>query len=258
MFATSLLVESLSMLVTPMSEQMILLEVRDLFSRRCEEVSRYFDFLVNIDSSRATAIARFSAETGESLMIYEEVISRELIKTMRANGYLLLYNLVESTMTNAVDAIHKCFLHDECGFDELTNEIKAIVLLNFKKALSSGGQHILDHDHPIQRSIVELGYDKKKLFSGNLDAKEIKETAERYGFRIAHHDLALSRGGARLLKVKEKRNELAHGRISFEDCGHETSLDELVEISKETEIYLGAVLSGIEDYIAQRSYRSAI
>lgn len=241
-----------------MSDPIIIFEVRDLFLRRCEEVNRYFDFLVKIDETKATALARFDVVSGESLVIFENIVSRELIKTMRANGYLLLYNLVESTMTNAIDAIHKCFLHDECIFDDLTSELKKIVLFNFKKTLSNDGRHVLAHDHPIQRSITELGYDKKKLFSGNLDAREIKDTAERYGFQIARHDQALSRDGSRLLKIKEKRNELAHGRISFEDCGHDISLDELVAISRETEVYLDAVLRGVEDYIERRLYLNAV
>lgn len=241
-----------------MTDRFILLEVRQLFEQRSEEVSRYFDFLKKIDASRATALARYDDQSGESLIVYEVVISRELIKTMRANGYLLLYNLVESTMTNAVDAIHRCFLQEDCCFDELTAELKKIVLFNFRKAINGDGRKIIEAGHPIHRSMMEFGYDKKKLFSGNLDAREIRSTAERYGFKIAEHDHSLSRGGTRLLKVKEKRNELAHGHVSFEDCGHETSLEELIEISAETQVYLNAVLEGIEDYINQRSYFQAV
>ena len=240
--------------MAPTSDSLALLEVRELFSKRCDEVRRYLDFVFCLTEHRATGIVRY--EPGSEIpVVVDGVINRELIKTMRANGYLLLYNLVESTMTNAIDAIHRCLLSDECSFDELTEAVKRIVLLNFKKAISGDGKYVLESNHPIHRSIVELGYDKKKLFSGNIDAREIRETAERYGFQVANHDLSLSRDGARLLKIKEKRNELAHGRVSFEDCGHDTSLDELMAISKETEIYLDAVLAGIEAYITQRSYR---
>jgi hypothetical protein len=238
-----------------MSDEAIIYEVHELFSTRCSEVKRYFDFLVAIEESRASALARCNVETGEALIIFDEIISRELVKTMRANGYLLLYNLVESTMTNAVDAIHRCLIANQCEFDQLTEEVKKIVLSNFKKALSKSGSKVLEHNHPIQRSIKELGYDKMSLFSGNLDARIIKDTAESYGFQIAEHDHRLSRNGSRLLDIKTKRNELAHGRVSFEECGHETSLDALVGISKETQLYLAAVLKGIEDYVLNFRYK---
>ena len=50
------------------------------------------------------------------------------------------------------------------------------------------------------------------------------------------------------------RNELAHGLVSFEDCGHNTAHDELVTIAGETIRYLEAVLEGIEQYVEQKLY----
>lgn len=239
-----------------MSINSILFEIRDMFDQRCEEVKRYFEFLSNVEHAKANTIAKYNAASGESIVYYSETISRELIKTLRANGYLLLYNLVESTLTNAIDGIHRSFLQDnECDFDRLRDEIKKIVLSNFKKAIGrdeySRGEY---QTHPIARSVMEWGYDKKSLFSGNLDGRTIKKEADRYGFSIAEHDLSATRDGARLLVVKTKRNELAHGQISFEECGQEISLDELMAISEETTIYLDAVLRGVEDYVESKAY----
>lgn len=239
-----------------MTPNELLFEVRELFQKRSDEVDRYFQFLSSIASFRATSLARTDAVgDGTELMILPDVISRELVKTLRANGYLLLYNLVESTMTNAVDAIHRCFEEEECDFGLLSGALKKIVLENFKHVIGHGSSEVLEATHPIQISVTKLGYNKEKLFSGNLDAREIRRTATRYGFTIAGHDTAVSRDGAGLKAIKDTRNSLAHGKISFEECGHDTSLDGLMAISAETKVYLDAVLRGIEQFVNERSYR---
>jgi hypothetical protein len=232
---------------------LLFVEVRDLFKRRSDEISRYLNFLSVLTNSKANCLAKKDAG-GTSTIVDTYEIDRELVKTLRANGYLLLYNLVEATMTNAVDAIHRSVSAETVGFDELRGELKAIVLKHFRRAISNNNAKVLESTHPIQRAIIELGYDKKELFSGNVDAKLIRETATNYGFTIAAHDTAITRDGARLLQIKTKRNELAHGLISFEDCGHDISQDELTAIANETIAYLDAVLQGVHDYIQNKSY----
>jgi hypothetical protein len=153
-----------------------------------------------------------------------------------------------------VDAIHRSVDSDSVGFDDLSDEIKQIVLQNFRRVLRQSDVTLIDGKLPLHRAIIALGYDKKELFSGNVDARLIRETAAKYGFSVATHDTTLTRNGARLLEVKTKRNELAHGQISFEECGHNTAHDELIAIATETINYLEAVLSGVEQYVHERSY----
>jgi hypothetical protein len=214
--------------------------------------------LASVEDHRANAIARLDP-SGEHEVFDQEVIPRELVKTFRANGYLLLYNLVESTMTGAIDAIHRSFLGDaDCRYDNLSSALKKIVLSNFKKAIGNRAYASEAHAlHPIERAVLEWGYDKEGLFSGNLDARAIRDEAARYGFSIVQTDWQNTRHGERLLNVKNKRNELAHGKVSFEDCGHEISRDELVDISNETIAYLDSVLQGVELYLNDKKYLNA-
>lgn len=229
-----------------------LADVRDLFARRTEEVLRYFDFLTAVTDNKADLLGVLQSD--QSMAKVENfVLSRDLVKTFRANGYLLLYNLVESTMTNAIDAIHQIFQAENLSFDDLRLEVQQLILKNFRAAALDENM-FSNRPHPIQIAMVRMGYDKMNLFSGNVDARSIRETAKIYGFGIAEHDTSVSRDGRRLLDVKTKRNQLAHGKISFEDCGHETSHDELIAIANETIAYLKAVLEGIEAYVTQRAY----
>ncbi|MCE5181520.1 MAG: hypothetical protein LLG15_06960 [Betaproteobacteria bacterium] len=227
-------------------------DVRDLFFRRTEEVLRYFEFLTAVTDNKANLLGVLQPD--QSMTKVENfVLSRDLVKTLRANGYLLLYNLVESTMTNAIDGIHQIFHSGNLSFDDLRAEVQQVILKDFRAA-SLDVNMISNRSHPIQIAMLRMGYNKMSLFSGNVDARSIRDTAKIYGFDIAEHDTSVSRDGRRLLNVKEKRNQLAHGKISFEDCGHETSHDELIAIANETIAYLKAVLGGIEAYVTQRAY----
>lgn len=232
----------------------ILVEVRDLFDRRRNEVDRYLEFLVAIDDVRANAIAHVP-DDGEAVFA-PGGMSRELVKTLRANGYLLIYNLVESTMTNAIDAIHRCFDVDDCEFSALSEHLKKIVLENFKRVIGNGSEKVLGSDHPVQRAMITLGYNKEAIFSGNLDAREIRETASRYGFQVVERNAAESRGGIGLKSVKDTRNNLAHGKQSFEECGQQTSADSLRTTGREAIAYLSDALSGVEDFVKEGRYLS--
>ena len=62
------------------------------------------------------------------------------------------------------------------------------------------------------------------------------------------------RGGIILTDVKNERNNLAHGTVSFVECGRNYSIDDLTRIKDETEHFLENILVGIKDYYDNRLY----
>lgn len=228
----------------------------ETYSSRCREIERFFDMLKFMRDNRDSKLSGYEPADGEAPNTY--VISRELEKTLRASAYLMLYNLVEATMTNAIDAIHQHIADEQIGFDQLKEDVRRIAIKGLRKAVSSEAPpELLNASIPISSALIWLGFDKKDLFSGNLDGRLIKDKAKEYGFQLVNHDKVASRDGTRLLNVKTKRNELAHGGISFEDCGQETSVDELVAIFGEIKIFIKAVLDGISEYLATKGYLHA-
>lgn len=77
------------------------------FQERVEEINRYFAFLEKLEQE--TLQLSVLKDDGQRENI---PLDSQLIKTLKANSFLLLYNLVESSMRNAVTAI----------FDELKNK----------------------------------------------------------------------------------------------------------------------------------------
>ncbi|MDY6993463.1 MAG: MAE_28990/MAE_18760 family HEPN-like nuclease [Pseudomonadota bacterium] len=67
--------------------------------------------------------------------------------------------------------------------------------------------------------------------------------------------LKANRGGSKLLTVKTQRNQLAHGNISFSECGRDHTFIELNNIKNEVINYLEDILNNIENYIDNKAYK---
>ena len=211
------------------------------FSDHSKEVNTYFLIFDNIDkySIRSKTIKS------------KKNIDLELDKTLRATGFLLLYNLIEATMRNAIEAIFTDITNKNISFDDLKHEIQLIILDNVKKNKSS--KNLLNSLTNISVDIISASFSADKLFSGNIDSKKIKDLAILYGFSYAT-DVQKTQNGNDLLRIKMNRNDLAHGFKSFEEVGRGTNTEELLEIKDRVINYLQGIVENIEEYISKQEY----
>ncbi len=215
------------------------------FTERSKEVSKYFILLKSLEQGTT----RLSMETKYGKSKNKE-IDPELLKTLKASGFLLLYNLVEATMRNIIEAIFDQLKSKGVSYDEVRPELKKIVLKNLKKR---NPDKILSSITAISVDIITAGFDKEDLFSGNIDGKKIRETASEYGFSHAT-DQVKTGNGTDLLTVKANRNDLAHGIKSFAEVGRDKTADELLEIKNKVIRYLKQILQNIEVYLESEEY----
>lgn len=215
------------------------------FNERSKEVSKYFMFLKSLEQK--TTKLSMQAQVGSSKT---KEIDSELINTLKASGFLLLYNLVESTMRNAIEAIFDELQGQGVSYDQITPQLKKIVLKNLKKR---NPDDIFSSITAISIDIIIAGFDREDLFSGNLDGRKIRETATEYGF-LHRTEFAKTGGGRDLLIIKDNRKLLAHGLKSFAEVGRDKSADELLEIKKKTVTYLRQILQNIEQYLSNQDY----
>jgi hypothetical protein len=99
--------------------------------------------------------------------------------------------------------------------------------------------------------IIELNREALPV-SGNLDADEIRKVCNGHG--IGFLPDSICKGGARLNDVKTKRNLLAHGTLSFSECGREYSLKDLMDIKEQTYGFLTGLLDGMQKYYDEDGY----
>ena len=86
-----------------------------------------------------------------------------------------------------------------------------------------------------------------------MDARLIKEIAEKYGFSY-QTDFAKTKNGQNLVVIKSNRNDLAHGIKSFEEVGRDKTIEELLKIKEEVVEYLRQILENIRDYLDNEEY----
>ncbi len=194
------------------------------FHIRAKDVDDYFVFLDSLEK-QTTQLALLDT-TGKYQI---KSLDTELAKTLKANGFLLLYNLVESTMRNAIESIFEEFKNKSISFDQLKPEIKLIVLQNLK---NRSPKKIYLTINQLSTDIITATFEREELFSGNVDARLIKEIADKYGFSY-QTDFAKTKNGQNLVVIKSNRNDLAHGIKSFEEVGGYQTLEELLEMKEE-------------------------
>jgi len=204
------------------------------FNQRSEEVSKYLIFIQSLQQGKSQA----------------KKIDNELENTLKASAYLLLYNLIESTMKNAIEAIFDELQNQDVSFDNIKPGLKKIVLQNLNRR---NPDKILTQIQNISLDIVKIGFNREELFSGNIDARVIKNMARQYGFSAKTDYLKTANGGD-LLTVKTNRNNLAHGTQSFAEVGRDKGADELIKIKDQVVEYLREILENIKTYLDNKEY----
>lgn len=217
--------------------------MRREFEERKKEIRRYLKFIARLDSKKIQL-----SESGSSERAYEHSEEQELLKTLKANLFLLLYNLIEATTKNSIEAIFDRLSRESVSFDVCRSELKQVVLKNLKG-------HSVDKIHvslgSIANDIITKTFRKDNLFSGNVDERKIRETAENYGFA---HPRA---NGNELLTVKSMRNDLAHGDKTFSAVGADYDVPRLRKIALQVFKYLGEFIKNIELYLKSKLYLAA-
>ena len=214
--------------------------MRQDFVSREDEVARYFAFLGAIDSGVHRVVTKSDGNPA-----YNHLDLTEITKTLKANSFLLLYNLVESTVKNAIEAIFDDLQANRVVFDACRKELRRIMLLNLKKR---DIDKLLPLVTNLANDLARVTFSKDELFSGNVDARLIRKTALKYGF------LEPSKRSGNLLTVKDNRNDLSHGNKTFGEVGREYDFTRLDSIRKEVTEYLEELIVNIEQYIKSQGY----
>jgi hypothetical protein len=215
-------------------------DVKKEFKDRVNEIDAFFNFIESIDCGDIQLIDKKAASHAYSTRDKDDVL-----RTFKASAFLLLYNLMESTVTNAIEAIFDEMKLQNTHFDLCSNEIRCVVLDNLKQHKS---KDILPSFSILARDIISKTFKKDGIVSGNVDAKKIREIANYYGFRHP------SANGEVLTTVKSNRNDLAHGVKSFSEVGRAVTVSEIVKLKDQVIQYLDAMLASIEDYITKKRY----
>ena len=207
------------------------------FHRRRRHVRRYLSM-----------VSRIERETRHSTRL----VDTDRLHIVRAGLFLILYNLIEASARGAIEAVHDDMTTNRVSFARLSPTVRREVVKGFKRNAKPDDEGLLA-DLPIDFVAVSLDVDHQ--FSGNVDARLIREIADLYGFS-GETNSAQTRDGADLLTVKTNRNDLAHGRKTYDEVGRSFVARDLVAIATRSMGFVEAILANISGYIDTQAYCS--
>ncbi len=224
--------------------------VRFEFQKRVGEINLYFNAIELLDAGSC----KLNCEKIDGSVL-DFVIDSELSKILKANGFILLYNLMEATIRNSIDAVISSMHSDQVKYSDLSVELKKLWLnqeINSVKDLSVNIGAIKSSLLQIMETIIQnelLVFNSECVkISGNIDARIIRQISKQLGCKIVPD-------GSSLLKIKEKRNKLAHGEFTFTDIGKDYTINDLLDLKLKTIDYLNLVIDEIEWYDFNKSYK---
>lgn len=213
----------------------------EIFSDRIEELELYYSIMLDLDNQSPTI---------------KTINNSRFFKILKSNYILMLYNLVESCTISGIMEIYEQLKNDNCTYQDVIDEIKDIWVnsqvskiygpTTTQSAYEKRVKMIIENI--TQNSVIELDKNSFKL-AGNLDAKRIKSLCDKHRIRYLAQD-----NKSALRTVKEKRNSLAHGDVSFSECARDLTLSDLSDIKIAVVDFMKGILDGMEKYYNNKEY----
>ncbi len=220
---------------------MSMLVVREEFNKRKCEVEEYLEILK-------------SFEDGSS-----DVQSENFFRILKANAIVMLYNLVESTLSNALSEVFDSIKSEKVTYQKVSALIRDVWLDSKYHQTFTENAHFHSYrnkakeivDDILKKRVIQLSRQSLGV-SGNVDDELIRKVCKKLGVTLKIPEKL--KGGSYLPKIKEKRNELAHGTLSFVECGRDYSYEDLQELLVNTAAYLEVVVNCFDSYISEGKF----
>ena len=222
----------------------------DEFEERKEEIDCYFKFLRKITSQ---TYALKNTRSNKDICL-----DSRIQKILKANTFLLLYNLVESTVKNSIRFICQEIVKENIQYNNIVEGLqKQWVKVHTRQRLQStndeklrdGVKFIIDKT---LNEFIQFEGDYEIKYRDNIDTEVMFAIARDFGFKL---NFAKSlKGGYRIGEIKDKRNFLAHGNITFSNCGQNLSMEDLTAYKNDTYGVLKKFLSVVKTYLEKKKY----
>ena len=235
---------------------------QDTYDSRKKEIENFLElmkFLEKKENEREDGKSKFSEffypETGGIHLTYQSFIN-----ILKSNVSLMIYNIIEYTVTNLIDSIYDEIRVNHLSYIDVNDSIRNLWRKTILRSVNDPNANFstfLRKNEEIISAILsnnELNmYAKNTLPGGNLDGTSIKETFESHGIQV--------RTSSRnyrpdiLIGIKENRNNLAHGSVSFVEAMREDSIDDIRANESLVVGFLEELIETVSTYIEDQKYK---
>jgi hypothetical protein len=175
-----------------------------------------------------------------------EKVDRQLV--LKSSLILMVYNVVEGTMSNLLTELFDFIVKNKLSIDRLPQRLQDTMYTYHLKEIGNSPKRLKQFSESDGITLSNISYLEinkyLKLFSGNLDSRSIKEISHKLGITLPD-----SIDEPSLLQVKNSRNKLAHGEKNFCNMCQDITLSEMKKLCEKVEVYLERVTSTYEDFL---------
>ena len=225
-------------------------KLRDDFEERLQEIETYLDLLDMLEKQ---------VRLGPPMM-GESTISAQQQKILYSSVYLQLYNLVEATVHWCLKAV--CSAASTPGTWR-PRDLSEKLLREWTRVYARTHED-LNHDNRLSAvlALCKFMIEAQPLPDFNIERRsnwddlEIETVSARIGceLQISHEVRADVKRHVRddkgaLVLIKDLRNRLGHGSLSFTECGDGATVEDLRDLKEHTARYLREVVDSFGRHV---------
>lgn len=215
------------------------------FEQRKDDVEVHFRCLAFINSVE-THKNKPIVDSNSGLELY---VDQQMQCCMKAQTLVLLYNMVESTICDCLNYIYDAVADDGLTYADLTDEMRYMWNQSCKRGKRPEACFSEAAKMPLQVVFETIAINT----SGSIDIRKIYEAFEKHGCDITvdkREDC-----GDSFLTVKNKRNLLAHGNVSFSQCGSAYLYSNLDKMRNDITSFLDIVIKATKKFVEDKKYK---
>lgn len=165
--------------------------------------------------------------------------------------------------TNLIECIYTKIKADELSYIEINDQLKKLwteASLKYSKDPNANHTTFVKKSEEIIEKIISKSTITLRardiLPGGNLDGVSISETMKKHGITI-NQSSANYRPDI-LSNIKNKRNDLAHGSVSFVEALRNSSISDIETNANIVFLFLNELIENVTKYIEKKSYKKAL
>jgi hypothetical protein len=225
-------------------------DVSQVFEERLQEIEAYLDLLEAIEQQVQQGLPKIGVGA-----LTSTVITVQQQKILYSSVYLQLYNLIESTVVQCLNTVSKVIVDKNLQPSDLSTNLRREWVqsiarthtdLGYDKRLESALE-LFDH---IVKASPMVNFNLEKGGGGNWDDVAIYKLSQRLGLSLnisnkTHRDIKqpFRDDKGALVLIKSLRNKLAHGDLSFAECGENITAHDLRQLTDRVALYMREVVA---------------
>lgn len=242
-----------------------MITLKGTYENRKDEIEKFIGLMKFLEKKKLYIEEDDDKEISFDDFFYEGELKidlkyQELINILKSNVSLMLYNIIEFTVTGLLECIYDEIKMQNLSYEDVTESIRE----NWRRAILKGtrdpqanyntflkkNEEIIDYI--LSKRTLDMRI-KEILPTGNFDGSSIKDTFKSHGIRISTNSQNFRPD---ILKnIKDNRNSLAHGSVSFVDAVRDDSIGDIENNANFITSFLRELIDAVEEYIHNEQYK---